>query len=97
MAGSLGAPSLAQRLVELAPSVSAPQARQCDHQRMAAWSDEPRAGTTQGYELRCIECGAVPSDSRARGWRGFRWDEPFTDDPPAVAFYCPQCAEREFS
>ena len=61
---------------------------------MAAWSDNPK--TEQAIQLRCIECGGVPSDSRARGWRGLRCDEPFTDDPPAVAFYCPVCAEREF-
>jgi hypothetical protein len=62
---------------------------------MAAWRDEPRTDTTQGFELRCIECGAV-SRPGERGWRGLRCDEPFTSDPPAVAFYCGDCAEREF-
>jgi hypothetical protein len=30
------------RLVALAPSVSAPHGRECEHRIMAAWSDEPR-------------------------------------------------------
>jgi len=60
---------------------------------MAAWSDKP--STEQATQLRCIECGAV-SGPGERGWRGFRCDEPFTNDPPAVAFYCRECAEREF-
>jgi hypothetical protein len=64
---------------------------------MGVWppgSDNPTARTKQ-LELRCTECRAS-SGPDTSGWRGYRWDEPYTDDPPAVAFYCPDCAEREF-
>jgi hypothetical protein len=40
----------------------------------------------------CAECGALwlPADDE-------RWAAYLTDDePPEVAFYCPDCAEREF-
>lgn len=63
---------------------------------MAAWSDNPSAGKEQTTQLLCVECGVAPSDGRARGWRSYRWDEPNTDDPPSLAFYCPDCAERGF-
>jgi hypothetical protein len=57
-----------------------------------------RAGS-RGYEwvafLRCVEC-RTPSDLNARGWRGYRVDDPDEDEPPALAFYCPTCARREF-
>jgi hypothetical protein len=33
---------------------------------------------------------------KALGWRGYRTDEPYTDDVPAVAWLCPYCAVREF-
>jgi hypothetical protein len=39
----------------------------------------------------CAECGKVwlPTD-------GERWEAYLTDDePPELAFYCPECAERE--
>jgi hypothetical protein len=40
----------------------------------------------------CVECGAVwlaVNDDRGQAW--------LTDDePPELAFYCPDCAEREF-
>ena len=45
--------------------------------------------------LQCVECGAI-SDTRARGWAGYRCDDPETDEPPALAFYCPACASAEF-
>jgi len=45
--------------------------------------------------LRCVECG-VESPIGARGWRGCRIDEPELDEPPALAFFCPDCAGREF-
>jgi hypothetical protein len=31
-----------------------------------------------------------------RGWRAYRSDDPELDEPPALAFYCPDCAAREF-
>jgi len=45
--------------------------------------------------LVCAQCGDA-SPPRAPGWQGHRIDEPDTDDPPAVAFYCPFCVAREF-
>jgi hypothetical protein len=45
--------------------------------------------------MECVECG-VTADDHAEGWRGYRTDEPDTNDSPEVAFYCPSCAEREF-
>jgi hypothetical protein len=45
--------------------------------------------------LRCIEC-KIESGQKARRWRGYRIDDPTADEPPALAFYCPTCAEREF-
>lgn len=45
--------------------------------------------------LRCIECGNR-SGLYARGWRGYRTDDPETDDRPEIGFYCPTCAAREF-
>jgi hypothetical protein len=45
--------------------------------------------------LECIECGAV-AGPKAAGWRGYRIDVPEEDEQPAVAFYCLDCAIREF-
>jgi len=42
---------------------------------------------------RCVECGGVwlPADEE-------RWQAWLTcDEPPELAFYCPECGEREFS
>jgi len=41
---------------------------------------------------RCAECDAawLPSDDER--WRAYLTD----DEPPELAFYCPECAEREF-
>ena len=37
----------------------------------------------------------LPADDS--GWRAYRTDDPFDeDDPPAIGFYCPACALREF-
>ena len=47
------------------------------------------------HVLTCVECGAL-SGLHARGWRGYRIDDPETAEPPALAFYCPACADREF-
>jgi hypothetical protein len=55
-----------------------------------AWSRRVSTGA-----LSCVECG-VGSPDGARGWRGCRIDEPELDEPPALAFFCPDCAEREF-
>lgn len=47
--------------------------------------------------LSCIECGtASTATPSARGWRGYRCDDPDRFEPPALAFYCPKCAVAEF-
>lgn len=58
---------------------------------------------TSGRDIRektnvatCVECGCL-SGLRWAGWRAYRIDEPELDEPPTLAFYCPTCAEREFS
>jgi len=43
----------------------------------------------------CCECG-ISSGAYWVGWRAYRTDDPETDEPPALAFYCPACADREF-
>jgi hypothetical protein len=57
----------------------------------------PAGGDRGGraYTVRCAECGSS-SGLRWTGWRAYRSDDPETDEPPALAFYCPTCAEREF-
>jgi len=45
--------------------------------------------------LECVECHAL-SDTTAWRWRSYRIDDPSEDEEPALAFYCPVCAEREF-
>ncbi len=45
--------------------------------------------------LACVECPRV-SGFYARGWRAVRVDLPDEDDEPRLAFYCPECGEREF-
>ncbi len=54
-----------------------------------------RCGAVRCGAVRCEECGTV--DDGERGWRAYRLDEPERDEEPAVAFYCPACAEREFA
>jgi hypothetical protein len=62
-------------------------------------SDGPSTESTKGNyvppPLECVECHAV-SDATAWRWRSYRIDEPSEDEEPALAFYCPVCAEREF-
>jgi hypothetical protein len=48
-----------------------------------------------GHPIVCVECGHK-ADLYASGWRGYRMDEPLTDELPALAFYCPGCAASEF-
>jgi hypothetical protein len=52
-------------------------------------------GRRAAAPLRCTECGAR-SDVDALGWRGYRMEDPEEGDAPALAFYCPFCAQREF-
>lgn len=43
----------------------------------------------------CAECPRVSSIS-ARGWKAYRVDDP-EDDAPELAFYCADCARKEFA
>jgi hypothetical protein len=43
----------------------------------------------------CQECHSAPGPGW-RGWRAYRSDDPELDEAPALAFYCRNCAEREF-
>jgi hypothetical protein len=45
--------------------------------------------------LRCVQCGSI-SGLYARGWRGYRIDDLYLDEDPALAFFCPTCSAREF-
>lgn len=49
------------------------------------------------HTLECCECGALsPEEPVAVGWRACRCDDPEVEEEPALAFYCPACAVREF-
>ena len=52
--------------------------------------------TVDVHVLACVECPRVSSAS-ARGWKAYRTDEDEFDEAPKLAFYCPECARREFS
>ena len=41
---------------------------------------------------RCAECGAVWLPEDEERWKAYLTD----DEPPQLAFYCSECAEREF-
>ena len=45
-----------------------------------------------------LACAEYPrmSSVTARGWKGYRTDEPETDEPPQLAFCCPAGARCEF-
>src|SRR5205809_3218880 len=47
------------------------------------------------FQATCAECRRQ-SDPRWLGWRAYRTDDPELNEPPALAFYCHACAEREF-
>jgi hypothetical protein len=50
---------------------------------------------TDVHVLACVECPRV-SSAHATGRRAYRVDDPELDESPALAFYCPDCARREF-
>lgn len=60
---------------------------------------ERRSPSRQSYRLNgplvCAQYGD-PSSPNARGWRGYRTDEPGTDDLPGIGFFCPHCSQAEF-
>jgi hypothetical protein len=43
----------------------------------------------------CRECG-ISSGAFWIRWRAYRTDDPELNESPALAFYCPACADREF-
>ena len=49
----------------------------------------------RAYSIHCIECKSS-SGLYWSGWKAFRTEDPELDEPPALAFYCPSCASREF-
>jgi hypothetical protein len=57
--------------------------------------DASRRGHQHIALVTCQECNRA-TDPEWRGWRAYRSDDPELDEPPALAFYCPACAEREF-
>jgi Zn finger protein HypA/HybF involved in hydrogenase expression len=46
------------------------------------------------HVLACAECPRV-SSLTARGWKAYRVEAPERDEPPQLAFYCPECAAKE--
>jgi hypothetical protein len=60
------------------------------------WGEETEGeGRYVPVPLECVEC-RLQSDEGARWWRAYRIDDPGEGELPALAFYCPVCAEREF-
>ncbi|HSC90482.1 MAG TPA: hypothetical protein VLB86_02380 [Gaiellaceae bacterium] len=46
----------------------------------------------------CEECGAVWLPADERRWQAHRIDDPRDEHAePALGFFCPTCAEREFA
>jgi hypothetical protein len=45
-------------------------------------------------ELRCDGCGEQAA-LFAPGWRAYGSDDAYTDELPALAFFCPRCAPDE--
>ena len=43
----------------------------------------------------CVQCRTLSGPHWA-SWRAYRVDDPELNEPPALALYCPACAEREF-
>jgi hypothetical protein len=54
-----------------------------------------RTAIGEVHVLPCAECPRVSSVT-ARGWKAYRTDDLELDEPPALAFYCPDCARKEF-
>ena len=67
-----------------------------DYEVLAASHSERGALTAdEVHVLACTECARV-SSATARGWRAYRSDDPEAEELPKLAFYCPECARREF-
>jgi len=61
---------------------------------MAGGGREP-AGAAAHTAGACAQCGRS-ADPSWLGWGCYRIDEPDVDDEPQLAFFCPECAAREF-
>jgi len=66
------------------------------------WDDGSSVNATDGIttshkpeHIHSAEC-TCSSGLYRHGWHGYRTDNPETGEPPAVAFDCPTCSEREF-
>lgn len=59
---------------------------------MGAWSRHEEQAVNI---VECRECG-ISSGAFWVRWRAYRTDDPEQNEPPALAFYCPACADREF-
>jgi hypothetical protein len=63
---------------------------------MGEESTERRARARRTVDpVQCAECGCS-SELRWSGWRAYRTDDLRLREPPALAFFCPRYAEREF-
>jgi hypothetical protein len=80
-------------------SLAAPGAR--SHDAFVNSGDRTENASSRDHQhirstsVRCAECTSS-SGLYWQGWRALRVDDPEIDEPPALAFYCPTCAEREF-
>jgi hypothetical protein len=71
-----------------------PVAQHCALADHEAVSETTESVGGRGYrlgELQCEECGEQ-APLFAAGWCAYGSNEPFTDELPALAFYCPDCA-----
>src|SRR4051812_31725437 len=48
------------------------------------------------HAIDCVECKAISSSPKERGWRGYRYVDAELEVAPALVFYCPRCAAAEF-
>jgi hypothetical protein len=58
-------------------------------------NDEGRDHQRKDTTIHCAECGCS-RDAYLQGWRTCRTDDSEVGEPPALAFYCPPCAIKEF-
>jgi len=66
----------------------------------ATMANEPVEAGGRGLQQRanvatCAKCGTL-SGLHWAGWRAYRVEDPETNEPPALALYCPTCAREEF-
>jgi hypothetical protein len=57
--------------------------------------DARRRGNQTSVSATCAQCGNCGS-GHWLGWRAYRSDTPALHEPPALAFFCRDCAQREF-